>query len=74
LLLPAQQIAMTTRSDEPAPNEQRERVEEAKLDALKQAASQGWVDLTAGRYVDVEDDQLEAFIGQLGRTDSAGQG
>lgn len=62
---------MTTRSDEPAPNEQRERVEEAKLGALKRAASQGWVDITAGRYVDVEDDQLEAFIGQLGRTASA---
>ena len=65
---------MTTRSDEPAPNEQRERIEEAKLDALKQSASQGWADITAGRYVDVEDDQLEAFIGQLGRTDSAVHG
>jgi len=65
---------MTTRSDAPAPNAQRERAEAAKLDALKQAASQGWVDITAGRCVDVEDDQLEAFIGQLGRTDSAAQG
>jgi antitoxin ParD1/3/4 len=41
---------------------------------LKQAASQGWADITAGRYVDVEDDQLDAFIGHLGRTDSAVHG
>lgn len=58
---------MTKRSDVPAPNEERERIEEAKLDALKQAASQGWVDIATGRCVDVEDDRLEAFIGQLGR-------
>ena len=47
--------------------EERERVEQAKLKALKQAARQGWADVSAGRYVDVADDQLEDFVGQLGR-------
>ena len=37
-----------------------------KLQALKQAARQGWTDVSAGRYVDVADDQLEDFVGQLG--------
>lgn len=45
----------------------RERREEAKLEALQQAARQGWADVSAGRYADVGDDQLEDFIGQLGR-------
>ena len=48
--------------------EERERLEDAKLKALKQAARQGWADVSAGRYVDVADDQLEDFIGQLGRS------
>ncbi len=47
--------------------EERERIEEAKLKALKQAARQGWADVSAGRYADVSDDQLEDFVGQLGR-------
>ena len=47
--------------------EERERIEEAKLKALKQAARQGWADVSAGRYSDVADDQLEDFVGQLGR-------
>jgi len=47
--------------------EERERLEGAKLKALKQAARQGWVDVSAGRYADVADDQLEDFVGQLGR-------
>ena len=45
---------------------ERERREDAKLNALKQAARQGWADVSAGRYADVADDQLEDFIGQLG--------
>jgi antitoxin ParD1/3/4 len=45
----------------------RERREDAKLEALQQAARQGWADVTAGRFADVADDQLEDFIGQLGR-------
>jgi antitoxin ParD1/3/4 len=47
--------------------EERERVEKAKLKALKQAARQGWADVSAGRYADVADDQLEDFVAQLGR-------
>ncbi|MFZ2649702.1 MAG: type II toxin-antitoxin system ParD family antitoxin [Burkholderiaceae bacterium] len=47
--------------------EERERIEQAKLKALKQAARQGWADVSAGRYADVADDRLEDFIGQLGR-------
>jgi antitoxin ParD1/3/4 len=51
--------------------EERERMEEAKLKALKQAARQGWADVSAGRYTDVADDGLEDFIGQLGRRAAA---
>ena len=47
--------------------EERERLDGAKLKALKQAARQGWVDVSAGRYADVADDRLEDFVGQLGR-------
>ena len=47
--------------------EERERIEEGKLKALKQAARQGWADVAAGRYADVSDDQLDDFVGQLGR-------
>ncbi len=47
--------------------EERERLEGARLKALKQAVRQGWADVSGGRYVDVADDRLEDFIGQLGR-------
>jgi antitoxin ParD1/3/4 len=47
--------------------EDREPIGAAKLKALKQAARQGWTDGAAGRYADVADDQLEDFVGQLGR-------
>jgi antitoxin ParD1/3/4 len=47
--------------------EERERIEAAKLKALKQAARKGWDDITAGRYTDVADNKLKDFIGQLGR-------
>jgi antitoxin ParD1/3/4 len=47
--------------------EERERHETAKLKALKQAVRQGWTDLSAGRYADVADDQLDDFIAQMGR-------
>lgn len=46
---------------------ERERREDAKLKALRQAARQGWTDVSAGRYADVADGQLEDFVGQLGR-------
>jgi antitoxin ParD1/3/4 len=32
--------------------EERERLEDAKLKALKQAARQGWAEVSAGRYAD----------------------
>jgi len=48
-------------------SDERERIEGAKLKALRHAARQGWADISAGRYVDVADDQLEDFVGQLGR-------
>ncbi|MBK6851331.1 MAG: type II toxin-antitoxin system ParD family antitoxin [Burkholderiales bacterium] len=47
--------------------EERDRLEQAKLAALQHAASQGWADVSAGRYTDVADDRLEDFLGQLGR-------
>jgi len=50
--------------------EERDRIEDAKLKALKQAARQGWADVSAGRYADIADNQLEDFVGQIGRTRS----
>ena len=47
--------------------DERERIGEAKLKTLKQAARQGWADVSAGRYADVANDRLEDFVGQLGR-------
>lgn len=47
--------------------ERREQIEAAKLKALRKAAKTGWADVAAGRYTDVDDDQLEDFIGQLGQ-------
>jgi len=46
--------------------EERERLAAAKLAALRQAADKGWEDIAAGRCIDVGDDRLEDFIGQLG--------
>ena len=51
--------------------EQREGIKEARLQALKHAADEGWADVSAGRYTDVADDRLEEFIGHLGRTTGA---
>jgi antitoxin ParD1/3/4 len=47
--------------------EERERIEAAKLKVLKQAARKGWDDIAAGRYIEVPDNKLEDFIGQLGK-------
>ena len=47
--------------------EERERLESAKLKALKQAARRGWADVAAGRYADLASDQLDDFVAQLGR-------
>jgi antitoxin ParD1/3/4 len=46
--------------------ELREREEAAKLQALRDAAAKGWADVTAGRYTDLADEELDDFIGQLG--------
>ena len=45
--------------------EQRERLEAAKLKALKEAVDQGWVAIAADDYTDVAEDQIESFIDQL---------
>jgi antitoxin ParD1/3/4 len=47
--------------------EAREAREAAKLKALQEAARVGFADLDEGRYRDIRDDELEAFIGELGR-------
>jgi antitoxin ParD1/3/4 len=47
--------------------EERERIGEAKLEALQQATRQGWADVSAGRYTDLAEGQLDDFLGQLGR-------
>lgn len=47
--------------------EERERLEGVKLKALRQAARQGWADVAAGRYTDVDDARLDDFIARLGR-------
>jgi antitoxin ParD1/3/4 len=57
---------MPTRNDVVL-SEERKRVEAAKLKALKHAARQAWAEVSAGRYTDVADDQLDDFVGQLGR-------
>ena len=46
--------------------EERERLAQARLAALRQAAQQGWDDIAAGRSVDLDDGQLDDFIAQLG--------
>lgn len=46
--------------------EERERIENVKLKALKQAARQGWADISAGRYADIDAARLEDFVAQLG--------
>ena len=47
--------------------EQREAREAAKLLALQQAAQVGFADLDQGRYRDLQDDELEDSIADLGR-------
>lgn len=47
--------------------EQRDALEIAKLAALKEAARIGFGDIDAGRFQDVGDGDLEAFIAGLGR-------
>ncbi len=58
--------------------EQREAREAAKLQALQTAAQAGFADLDQGRYREVQDDELQDLIAELGRravhrVDAAGQ-
>lgn len=47
--------------------EQREAREAAKLRALQEAAQAGFADLDQGRYRDLQDNELEDFVADLGR-------
>ena len=44
----------------------RERIEETKFRIWRRAVDRGWSDVSAGRYIDVEDDRLEDVVRQLG--------
>jgi len=46
---------------------QRETQEAARLQALREAARIGFDDLDAGRFLEVQDDELNDFIANLGR-------
>ncbi|MFT4187581.1 MAG: type II toxin-antitoxin system ParD family antitoxin [Aeromicrobium sp.] len=46
--------------------ERRERLEEAKLTALRAAVDHGWEDIARGRFTDVREDELGDFIARLG--------
>lgn len=45
--------------------EHRERLEAARLKALKKAADQGWAAIAAGDYTDVAEDRIEDFMDRL---------
>jgi antitoxin ParD1/3/4 len=47
--------------------EERDRREAAKLTLLQEAVRAGFDDIAAGRFVELETHELEAFIGNLGR-------
>lgn len=46
--------------------EREEAEESAKTAVLRRAAEEGWADLASGRFVDVDDESLDDFIGELG--------
>ncbi len=46
--------------------EQREAIQAAKLKVLRDAAQAGWDDLAAGRFIDVDDADLDDYLEQLG--------
>lgn len=46
--------------------ERQELEDSERLAALREAAAVGWADLAAGRYVELSDDVLDDFIGQVG--------
>lgn len=47
--------------------EQRDTLEAAKMNALREAAQAGFAELEQSRYVDVKNDELEDFVASLGR-------
>jgi antitoxin ParD1/3/4 len=49
--------------------ERREAMEQARLEALKSAARAGFADLEQGRFIDVDDADLEDALDELGRHD-----
>jgi len=56
----------TTTSDWPIA-ETLEPTYQAKLKALCEAAQVGWDDIAAGRYIDLEDHEIDAFLDGLGQ-------
>jgi antitoxin ParD1/3/4 len=47
--------------------ERSEELEVAKTDALRRAAAEGFADLDQGRFVTMEDAEINGVIGALGR-------
>lgn len=47
--------------------EQRDQIEAAKLQALRQAAAAGFADIDAGRFTDVAVDDLGDHVARIGR-------
>jgi len=47
--------------------EVREARNAAQLEALRRAAQIGWDDVSAGRYTDIDDSDLDTYISGLGR-------
>lgn len=46
--------------------ERRERTDAAKLQALREAANRGWEDIATGRYIDIIEHDIDAFVSELG--------
>jgi len=46
--------------------EDREMTRSARLDALRRAAQVGWDDVSAGRYMEVDNADLDTYISSLG--------
>lgn len=57
--------------------EREHEEDQAKIAVLRQATEHGWSDLASGRFDDVEDDDLDSFVRQLGiraaKAQSAGE-
>ena len=51
--------------------EQRDALESAKLEALREAAGRGFADLDGGRFSELSDGTLDDHIAQLGRRATA---